>query len=138
MKHLMFLYNIYPTEFSLQQTITELHSRRHTGEKTDDTVKKQIGAVLSWRYGNQSVKMTSQLHLLPTLTTSGPTSLLPLHALISQTGVTLPFYISELSSRHSIKTPADLATQRRIPCAAAAAVASTSSCDPSYSLLAIA
>jgi len=66
-------------------------------------------AVLSWRYSNHSIKMTSQFHLLPKLTTSGPTSLLRMHALISQTGVTLPFYIYELWSRHSIRTPADLA-----------------------------
>ena len=97
-------------------------------------MKKQIWAsysvdtmALSWRYSNQSIKMTSQLHLLPRLTTSGPTSLLPLHTLISQTGVTSPFYIHELWSRQSIKTPADPAPQWRIPCAA---VASTSSCDP--------
>jgi hypothetical protein len=96
------LYNIYSTDFSLQQTITGLHSRRHTGEKTEDIVKKQTEAsylvgttVLSWWYGNQSIKMTSQLHLLPRLT-SGPTSLLLLHALISQRGVTLPFYVYEL------------------------------------------
>jgi hypothetical protein len=101
-KHLMFLYNIYPTEFSLQQTITKLHSRLYTGEKTADIVKKQTGASysvgttgLSCRYGNQSIKMTSQLHLLPRLT-NGLTSLLPLHALISQTEVTLHFYIYEL------------------------------------------
>jgi len=41
-KHLMFLNNISPAEFSLQQSITELHSRCHTDEKTDDIVKKQI------------------------------------------------------------------------------------------------
>jgi hypothetical protein len=81
----------------------DLHSKHHTGKKTDDIVKKQTGAsysvdtaVLSWRYSNQSIKMTSQHHLLPRLTTSGLISLLPMHAVISQTGVTLPFYIHEL------------------------------------------